>query len=78
MAKKTKYSSFRGKDTATIFVQEGGPDGPQIEYKPLKFYDFTSDRKMMTMIVRDVSGKCTAYIKGADTSVLPRCKSTMT
>lgn len=30
MAKKTKYSSFREKDTATISVQEGGPEGPII------------------------------------------------
>lgn len=37
----------------------------------LKTFEFSSDRKMMTVIVR-IAGKTLAFCKGADTSMEPR------
>ena len=38
----------------------------------LRTFEFSSDRKMMTVIVR-MNGTTYAFVKGADTSVEPRC-----
>ena len=43
------------------------------EYRNLKFYDFTSARKMMTRVVQNVeTGRVYAFSKGADSSILSR------
>jgi magnesium-transporting ATPase (P-type) len=38
----------------------------------LKIFEFTSDRKMMTVVV-EINSKVFAFVKGADTSVEPLC-----
>ena len=43
-----------------------------IEIKVLKTFEFSSDRKMMTVVV-EMAGKTYAFVKGADTSIEPRC-----
>lgn len=44
-------------------------------YKNIKFFDFTSDRKMMTRIVKNLeTGEVFAYTKGADSAMLPLCE----
>ena len=44
------------------------------EYRTVKFFDFTSARKMMTRIVQNVeTGKVMVISKGADSAILSRC-----
>ena len=46
------------------------------EYKLVKSYEFTSDRKMMSVVVkRNTDGKLFLFTKGADTSLLPLAKN---
>ena len=40
-------------------------------YKLLNVIEFTSDRKRMTVIVRDPDGKIQVMCKGADTILIP-------
>ena len=45
----------------------------ETEFKVLKTFKFTSERKMMSVLVRRMSdNKLILYTKGADSSVLPR------
>ena len=41
-------------------------------YEIVKIYEFDSDRKMMSVIVRDQKGKVFIFSKGADMSIIPR------
>ena len=44
------------------------------EYRTLKFFDFTSARKMMTRIVQNVkTGQVYVMSKGADSAILSKC-----
>jgi P-type E1-E2 ATPase len=43
-----------------------------IDVKVLKIFEFTSDRKMMTVVV-EIDSKIYAFVKGADISVEPLC-----
>lgn len=46
--------------------------GQKIVVTVLKTFEFTSDRKMMTVVCK-MNGKTYAFVKGADTSIEPRC-----
>jgi len=47
-------------------------NGKEEEYKILKVYEFTSDRKMMSVIVKRTSdNKILVFTKGADDRVSP-------
>ncbi|XP_041988181.1 phospholipid-transporting ATPase IF [Aricia agestis] len=45
-------------------------------YERLQIIEFTSERKRMSIIVRDKDGKIWLFCKGAETSVFPICKDT--
>lgn len=47
-------------------------DGSEIVVNVMRTFEFESDRKMMTVIVK-MGGKQYAFVKGADTSIEPRC-----
>ena len=48
--------------------------GKQEVYKTIKFYDFTSARKMMTRIVQNTeTGALFVLSKGADSAILSKC-----
>ena len=56
------------------------PSGVQIDingearlYEMLHQVAFSSERRMMSVVVRDGTGRITVYTKGADSSVIPRC-----
>lgn len=71
MAAKTGLCEFIDRNSAvfTIKVQ-----GKIEEYRTVKFYDFTSARKMMTRIVENVkTGRVICLTKGADSAILERC-----
>lgn len=46
--------------------------GKNEEYSVLKVFEFDSDRKMMSIVVKDSSGKLKLFVKGADGSIIPR------
>ena len=46
--------------------------GEQIQYKLLQIFEFNSDRKRMSIIVKTPEGKIMLYTKGADTTLLSR------
>lgn len=47
-----------------------------ISFDRLHTLEFTSDRKRMSTIIRDLFGQIWLYTKGAESHVLPLCKST--
>jgi len=63
---------FAGRpDPGSLLVRMNGQD---VKYEVLHHVVFTSDRRMMTVVVRKNSdGKIFAFTKGADSSILPKC-----
>ena len=52
-------------------------DGKEEEFELLRTFKFTSDRKAMSVVIKDpVTGKVYAFVKGADSSIFPLCKRT--
>ncbi|XP_053678428.1 phospholipid-transporting ATPase IF [Anopheles nili] len=49
------------------------PDEELVQYQRLAVLEFTSDRKRMSIIVRDTYGQIWLYTKGAESHVLPLC-----
>lgn len=47
-----------------------------INYTRLHVLEFTSDRKRMSVIVRDQRGQIWLFMKGAESHVLPLCDQT--
>jgi len=41
-------------------------------YKVLKVFEFSSERKMMSVVVKSPSGKVLVFAKGADSIILPK------
>ena len=61
------------KDSEIIKIQI---DGKFEEYNILKVYDFTSDRKMMSVVVkRAADSKIFIFTKGADEKLTPLASS---
>ena len=71
MAAETGLCEFIDRDSAVFTIKVLG----QIEeYRTVKFFDFTSARKMMTRIVENVAtGQVLSLTKGADSAILERC-----
>jgi phospholipid-transporting ATPase len=61
---------LRKKDI--VLLEEGGKSVP---IQILDVIDFNSDRKRMTVIVRDENGQIIMYTKGADNIMVPRLKN---
>lgn len=61
---------FKGiDDDNNVITNEWGQDK---NYKQLDVFEFTSDRKRMSVIMKDSQGKITLYTKGADSIMKPR------
>ena len=70
MAAETGLCEFVDRNSAMTTIKVMGIIE---EYRNVKFYDFTSARKMMTRVVQHVeTGKVFALSKGADSSILSR------
>ncbi|XP_053687798.1 phospholipid-transporting ATPase IF isoform X2 [Sabethes cyaneus] len=54
------------------------PKEELVKYQRLGVLEFTSDRKRMSVIVRDAQGQIWLYTKGAESHVLPLCTKTAT
>ncbi|XP_056400695.1 phospholipid-transporting ATPase IC-like [Hyla sarda] len=60
---------FLSRTQSTITISELGKE---VTYERLAILDFNSDRKRMSVIVRDPRGKIRLYCKGADTVIYHR------
>ncbi|XP_040276086.1 phospholipid-transporting ATPase IC [Bufo bufo] len=60
---------FLSRTQSTITISELGKE---VTYERLAILDFNSDRKRMSVIVRDPNGKIKLYCKGADTVIYHR------
>ena len=79
MAKEAKMVEFLDRDSSILRISVLGK---REAYRNIKFYDFTSERKMMTRIVQrvnpisevpdEVYNETIVFVKGADTSILAR------
>lgn len=70
VARQSLYFTLVKRDSENIVLKDN-QDGSEITIKVLRVFEFTSDRKMMTVICM-MNGKQYAFIKGADTSMEPR------
>ena len=71
MAEKTGLVEFIDRNSTFFKIRV---QGEIEEYKTIKFFDFTSARKMMTRVVQNTAtGKVMVISKGADSAILSRC-----
>ena len=65
----TSFASLLSRDSDSVKISLNGRDE---EYKIIKVFEFTSDRKMMSVVVKRVTdGKYLLFTKGADDKVAP-------
>lgn len=61
----------RDSDNLTIEIK-----GKKEIWRNLKYYEFTSDRKLMSRVVQNIeTNQILVLSKGADSSIIPRCVS---
>ena len=71
MAAQTGLCEFVDRNSATLTIKVMGSVE---EYRNIKFFDFTSARKMMTRVVQNVkTEQVFVMCKGADSAILSRC-----
>ncbi|XP_068632358.1 phospholipid-transporting ATPase IF-like [Battus philenor] len=66
--------TFLGEEGNNLLIKIG--DHTEI-FERLQLIEFTSERKRMSIIVRDKDGKIWLFCKGAESSVFPICKNTV-
>ncbi|EGG14801.1 P-type ATPase [Cavenderia fasciculata] len=72
-AKNLGYAFYNREPSAVLVNQRG----QIVRYEFLNILEFNSDRKRMSVIVRDPKGRIVIYTKGADTTVLPLLRKDM-
>ncbi|KAH8303980.1 hypothetical protein KR044_012568 [Drosophila immigrans] len=67
---------FKSIDNNTLHLSRllPGGDVQELQYDRLQVLEFSSERKRMSVIIRDENQVLWLYSKGAETSILPRCK----
>jgi len=70
VARQSLYFTLIKKDSDFIQLKDN-QDGSLIDIEVLKTFEFSSDRKMMTVVCK-MNGKTYAFVKGADSSMEPR------
>ena len=64
------FPYFASRDSNSITLQRGKEEEAQLEnYKILKSFKFTSDRKCSSVVVRAPDGKVYAYVKGSEIAI---------
>lgn len=70
MCRDTGFISFKHRDSDVITIDI---QGKEERYKILRVIEFTSDRKRMSVVVKNMeNGKIINFIKGADLAILQR------
>ncbi|XP_043867375.1 phospholipid-transporting ATPase IH isoform X2 [Drosophila mojavensis] len=69
---------FEGTDNNSMRLSRifNGQNYGVVQYERLHVLEFSSERKRMSIIIRDEMGVIWLYSKGAEASILPRCKPT--
>lgn len=69
---------FQGTNCNSMYLTRifGGRNYGVAHYERLHVLEFSSERKRMSIIVRDEMGIIWLYSKGAEAAILPRCKPT--
>ncbi|XP_060803599.1 phospholipid-transporting ATPase IF isoform X2 [Amyelois transitella] len=66
--------TFLGEDGNNMMIKIG----QRIEmFERLQIIEFTSERRRMSVVLRDKNGKIWLYCKGAESAVLPLCKDSV-
>lgn len=73
MASDSKISNFDACDSDNVMIKINGQDE---SYEILKMFEFTSERKAMSVVLKHPTdpSKAICYVKGADSSVFPMCE----
>lgn len=71
MSQSAENLEFTDRDSTHMRLRNNN-SGKEESYELIKVFEFESDRKCMTVIVKDEAGKYWAYCKGADSSILPK------
>lgn len=73
MCAATGIGSFVTRDATCYDIMV---DGQKERYENIKLFEFTSERKAMSMVVQHPTKPNTAicFVKGADSSIFPMCK----
>ena len=75
MARNVGYGEFVERDSKIVRIKI---NGNQEEYEVLRVLEFDSDRKRMSVIVKNLqTGKVLSFIKGADVTIEPRVVEAM-
>jgi magnesium-transporting ATPase (P-type) len=70
MCETSKLGSFVERDSENLTIEVGGK---REVWRSIKFYEFTSDRKLMSRVVKNIeTGEVLVICKGADSSIIPR------
>ncbi|TNV85488.1 hypothetical protein FGO68_gene5841 [Halteria grandinella] len=70
----SKFASLEHKDSEYVTIKLSGKEE---KYKIIKSYEFTSERKMMSVVLkRESDAKILLFTKGADGVILPRASQT--
>lgn len=70
MCETQLLGSFVERDSEDLTIEVRGK---REVWKSLKYYEFTSDRKLMSRVVKNVETEEVLVIcKGADSSIIPR------
>ena len=68
----TQFSKLVARDSDSMTIQM---EKELLSYEIIKVIEFTSDRKMMTIVLKDkLTNKFYAFSKGADVAILPKVK----
>lgn len=67
---KSKFATLEHIDSEIVAIKLNGVDE---KYRIIKSFEFTSERKMMSVVLkREKDGKLLLFTKGADGVILPR------
>ena len=72
MCKDVGFASMVERDQKSIKIVINGKTEV---YEIMKVEEFTSDRKRMSVLVKDQDGQVINFIKGADMAIIPRLNS---
>ena len=72
MCKDVGYASMVERDQKSIKIVING--NTEV-YEIMKVEEFTSDRKRMSVLVKNQDGQIINFIKGADMAIIPRLNS---